>query len=195
MSLRPIDERLARWMQRHGHLVLRLGLGLVFVWFGAPKLFPGASPAEGLVAATVPWFDPTWFVPVLGIAEVLIGVCLFVRRWVRFGLVLMAGHMCGAALPLFTLPEIAWQSFPLATLEGQYILKNLVLIAAAIVVGGASAGRGTPRLQTGRTRIRFGPQEAPRRDESERGARRHFRSPITAGFVMEAFDARNAPLT
>jgi uncharacterized membrane protein YkgB len=160
-------------MQRHGHVVLRLGLGTVFVWFGAPKLIPGASPAESLVAATVPWFDPTWFVPLLGVVEILIGVCLFVRRWVRFGLVLMAGHMIGAALPLFTLPEIAWKSFPVATLEGQYILKNVVLVAGAIVLGGASAAPGPVRLRESRSSIRY------RGDDGHaRTGRRHFRSPM-----------------
>lgn len=139
MTFRMIDRCLARWMRANGHALLRFGLGLVFVWFGAPKLVPGLSPADALVRATVPWADPTWFVPLLGVVEMWIGLCLWNRRWLRFGLVLMAGHMVGAALPLVTLPEIAWKSFPVATLEGQYILKNLVLIAGAIVLGGASS--------------------------------------------------------
>jgi uncharacterized membrane protein YkgB len=170
------DERLSRWMQRHGHLLLRLGLGLVFVWFGAPKLFPGASPAEDLVAATVPWCDRSWFVPLLGVGEILIGVCLWVRRWVRLGLVLMAGHMLGAALPLFTLPEIAWKTFPIATLEGQYILKNVVLVAGAMVVGGAAATRSRVRLRTSRDTIRFRGDSLTGRDEAQ--GRRRFRSPL-----------------
>lgn len=138
MTLRTIDRRLTRWMREHGHALLRFGLGLVFVWFGAPKLVPGLSPADALVRATVTCCDPTWFVPLLGVVEMLIGACLWRRRWLRFGLFLMAGHMIGAAAPLVTLPEIAWKSFPVATLEGQYILKNVVLIGAAIVLGGAA---------------------------------------------------------
>jgi len=138
MTTEQIDRRLTLWMQAHGHTVLRLGLGLVFVWFGAPKLFPGLSPAEDLVAATVPWFDPDWFVPLLGCVEMLIGFCLWRCRWLRVGLVLMAGHMVGTVLPLFTLPEIAWASFPVATLEGQYIIKNVVLVAGAMVLGGSA---------------------------------------------------------
>jgi uncharacterized membrane protein YkgB len=140
MTLETLDRHLARWMRTHGHTLLRFGLGLVFVWFGAPKLVPGLSPADALVRATVTCCDPTWFVPLLGTVEMLIGLCLWNRRWLRFGLVLMAGHMVGAALPLFTLPEIAWKAFPVATLEGQYILKNVVLIAGAIVLGGAAYG-------------------------------------------------------
>ena len=140
-SLEVLSARLAVWMHVHGLGLLRFGLGLIFVWFGAPKLFPGLSPAEDLVAATVTWCDPGWFVPVLGLGEILIGMCLWHRRLIPLGLLLMAGHMCGAALPLFTLPEVAWKSFPVATLEGQYILKNVVLVAGAIVLGG-TAGRG-----------------------------------------------------
>lgn len=137
----PLD-RFTHWTREHGHTALRLGLGLIFVWFGAPKLLPGLSPAEPLVAAAVPFFDPGWFVPALGVGEVLIGVCLLRRELLPLGLVLMAGHMLGACLPLFTLPDVAWKSFPVATLEGQYILKNVVLVAAALVLAGRAAPQG-----------------------------------------------------
>jgi len=145
MTIQELDRRLARLMRMHGHTLLRFGLGLVFVWFGAPKFVPGLSPADALVRATVPFFDPTWFVPLLGAVEVLIGICLWRRRWLRFGLLVMAGHMLGTVLPLVTLPEIAWKTFPVATLEGQYILKNMVLIASAIVLGGAAYEEPEPQ--------------------------------------------------
>ncbi|MEM1449149.1 MAG: DUF417 family protein [Planctomycetota bacterium] len=127
---------IGRTLEASGVTLLRLGLGLVFVWFGLPKLVPGLSPAEDLVAATVTCCDPTWFVPLLGATEALIGLCLWSRRLLPLGLALMAGHMCGTVLPLFTLPEITWKAFPVATLEGQYILKNVVLVAGAIVIAG-----------------------------------------------------------
>lgn len=139
MRLEQFDWHLSRWMERHGHLVLRCGIALVFLWFGAPKLVPGLSPADELVARTLPWFDPVWLLPSLGLAEMGIGVCLLYRPWLRIGLVLMAGHMLGTALPLVTLPDVAWKVFPIATLEGQYILKNLVLVSGAIVLGGTNA--------------------------------------------------------
>lgn len=135
--LNRLDRRLARWMAAHGPTLLRYALGVVFVWFGALKLFAGASPAEALVARTVVWFDPAWFVPVLGMWEVAIGLGLLVRPLIRLAILLLFLQMPGTFLPLVVVPEACWTAFPFAlTLEGQYIVKNLVLIAAALVVGG-----------------------------------------------------------
>jgi uncharacterized membrane protein YkgB len=127
--------------------LLRLALALIFVWFGLPKLVPGLSPAEDLVRATIPWFDPAWFVPLLGATEAFIGLCLLRDRWLTLGLLLLAGHMVGAALPLVTLPDITWKAFPVATLEGQYVLKNAVLIAAAFAVASTHLRRPSTPAQ------------------------------------------------
>ncbi len=135
MDWESLDIQVTRWMELHGHRLLRYSLAIIFIWFGALKLFPGLSPAEQLVANTVFWFDPGWFVPVLGAWEVLIGLCLAWRPLIRAALALMALQMAGTFLPLILLPEITWNGF-VPTLEGQYIIKNLVIIAAAIVVGG-----------------------------------------------------------
>lgn len=140
----PLLERLAGTSACVGRIELRLlrcALALVFLWFGLPKLAPGSSPAEQLVCATIPFCDPAWFVPTLGAVEVLIGVCLLSRRLLTVGLVLMGGHMLGTVLPLFTLPDITWKAFPVPTLEGQYVLKNVVLVAAAIAVARAHLAR------------------------------------------------------
>ena len=132
-----IDRRIAGWMERHGLLLLRLSLGVIFIWFGGLKLFPGLSPAEALVKATVYWFPPDVFFPILGVWEVLIGVGLLFHPLVRFALFLLFLQMPGTMLPLFILPEECFTLFPFGlTLEGQYIIKNLVLISSAIVVGG-----------------------------------------------------------
>ena len=132
-----IDRRIARWMERYGLRLLRLSLGVVFIWFGGLKLFPGMSPAEELVKATVYFFPPDVFFPILGVWEVLIGVGLLFRPLIRFALLLLFLQMPGTMLPLVILPEACFTSFPFGlTLEGQYIIKNLVLISAALVVGG-----------------------------------------------------------
>lgn len=123
-------------MGRYGLLVLRYALAIIFIWFGAVKLI-GVSPATELVAHTVYWFDPSWFVPFLGAWEVLIGVCFLARPLIRAAIALMAPQMLGTFLPLILLPSIVYQGGNplLLTLEGQYIVKNLLIIAAALVVG------------------------------------------------------------
>lgn len=132
-----VDLRIASWMGRHGVQLLRMALGTVFVWFGALKLFPGLSPAEALVTNTVVWFDPSWFVPLLGVWEMLIGIGLLIRPAVRGALFLLALQIPGTFMPLILLPEVCFTVFPYGlTMEGQYIVKNLVIIAAALVVGG-----------------------------------------------------------
>jgi uncharacterized membrane protein YkgB len=138
-----IDRAIAGWMDRWGLLLLRVSLAVVFAWFGALKLL-GLSAADDLVTKTVYWFDPAWFVPVLGVWEILIGLCLLVRPLIRVALLLLFVQMPGTFLPLVLLPERCFQHVPhVPTLEGQYIIKNLVLISAAIVVGSTVRKRAT----------------------------------------------------
>jgi uncharacterized membrane protein YphA (DoxX/SURF4 family) len=135
-DLRDFDAFLIESLNRWSLLVLRFSLGVVFIWFGALKPF-GDSPANDVIAKTIYWFDPNIFIPVLGYWEVLIGICLIYTPLIRFGLLLLALQMPGTFLPLILRPEICFVNFPFElTLEGQYIIKNLVLIGAAMVVGG-----------------------------------------------------------
>jgi uncharacterized membrane protein YkgB len=130
-----IDKAIARWMGRWGLPLLRLSLALVFIWFGVLKPFR-ISPADDLIARTVYWFDPDWFIPLLGVWEVLIGVCLLFRPLLRLAIFLLLLQMPGTFLPLVLLPEQCFTRFPWApSIEGQYIIKNLVLISAALVIG------------------------------------------------------------
>jgi uncharacterized membrane protein YkgB len=132
-----IDHRIAGFMRRHGVRLLRWAMGLVFIWFGALKPL-GLSPAEQLVADTVRWaFDPSWAVAAIGLWEVAIGVCMIIRPLVRLSIALLALQMGGTFMPLVMLPQETWVIPGLQpTLAGQYIIKNLVIIAAAIVIGG-----------------------------------------------------------
>jgi uncharacterized membrane protein YkgB len=152
MWLTTVDRRIVRVMARLSVPALRLALGVVFVWFGALKLV-GASPAADLVAATVGVaVNPDWFLPFLGLWEVAIGVCLadplrLAGRsaiLTRVGIALLALQMPGTFMPLLVLPERCFDGFA-PTLEGQYIIKNLVLIAGALVLGGAALGRDARR--------------------------------------------------
>lgn len=136
-----IDIAITGWMARNGLTILRIGLGLIFLWFGALKFFPGLSPAESLVRNTVYFVNPEYFIPVLATWEVLIGIGFIWGKWLRITLLLLFLQMPGTAMPIFILPEVVWTAFPYGlTLEGQYIFKNLVLIASALVLGATVRG-------------------------------------------------------
>jgi len=140
-----IDIKITRWMARYSLKVLRLGLGVIFVWFGALKLFPGLSPAEDLVRNTIYFVDPDIFLPVLAIWEVLIGLGFllgfFTHKFERLTILLLFLQMPGTALPLILLPEVVWVRFPFVlTLEGQYIIKNLAIIGSALALGATVRG-------------------------------------------------------
>jgi uncharacterized membrane protein YkgB len=141
-----LDARITRWMAAAGIPIMRVALGLVFVWFGALKLVPGLSPAEDLVRATVPFLPGNLFLPFLGLWEVLIGLGFLTGRALRLTILLLFLQMPGTLAPVLLLPERVFTAFPYGlTLEGQYIVKNLVLIAAALVIGATvRGGRLTP---------------------------------------------------
>jgi uncharacterized membrane protein YkgB len=131
-----IDRRIVGFLDRWGIPALRVSLGLVFVWFGALKIFQ-VSPVADLVARTVYWVDPSWFVPVLGVVEVIIGVGLVAGRALRTVLALFWLQMLGTFLVLVIQPDVAFQRRNplLLTVEGEFVVKNLVLLTAGMVVG------------------------------------------------------------
>jgi len=131
-----LDTKISYWMGRYGAFLSRVSLGIIFVWFGALKTM-GMSPAQELVARTVYWFPPEIFIPILGWWEVVIGLCLIIKPLIRLGILLLFLQMPGTALPMILLPDVCFTKIPFGlTMEGQYIIKNLVLISAALVVGG-----------------------------------------------------------
>lgn len=146
--LDSIDIRLTRWMARHGVPLLRMSLGVVFFWFGVLKFFPGLSPAQELAARTIQVLSggivqPAVSVPVLAAWECLIGLGLLFGVFLRAILLLLAVQMLGTLTPLVLFPAEVFTRIPYApTLEGQYIIKNAVLISAAIVIGATVRGGG-----------------------------------------------------
>ena len=136
VTVDELDGWITASMNEYGPPTLRYALGAVFVWFGALKMI-GVSAAGDLVAATVYFVPAELFVPILGVWEVVIGLCLFIRRFIRAGILLLALQMPGTFLPIVLLPAVVFTAFPYGlTVEGQYIIKNLVIIGAALVVGG-----------------------------------------------------------
>ena len=121
---------------------MRYTIGLLFIWFGALKVV-GISPAEDLIEATVVFIAPEVFIPILGVWEVMIGLCFLVKPLLRLGILLLFLQLPGTFLPMVFLPQAVYTVFPYGlTVEGQYIVKNLVIIGAALVIGGTV--RGSP---------------------------------------------------
>ena len=144
--LEPIDRRITGTLARIGIPVVRVALGVVFLWFGALKLFPNLSPAEDLAGRTIERLTlgivpASVALPVLAVWESVIGIGLILGRGLRLVLLLLGLQMLGTLTPLLLFPAETWTVFPIApTLEGQYIIKNFVLIGAAMVVGGTVRG-------------------------------------------------------
>jgi uncharacterized membrane protein YkgB len=140
------DARLTRWAAGHGLALLRISIGVIFVWFGVLKFFPGVSPAQDLAARTIGVLSfqlvpATVSVPLLAALETAIGLGLLAGRWLRGVLLLLLLQMIGTVTPLFLFPGETFVRFPLVpTLEGQYILKNMVIVSAAIVLGATVRG-------------------------------------------------------
>ena len=131
-----LDARITKNLSRISLPLIRISLAVVFLWFGFLKVFD-VSPVSDLVSRTVYWVDASWFVPFLGGIEVVIGAALLIGRGLRFVLPCFAAQMLGTFLVLLVLPQIAFQRGNplLLTTEGEFIVKNLVLLSAGLAVG------------------------------------------------------------
>lgn len=126
--------------ERYGHIALRLSLALVFVWFGALKV-TGDSPVEGLIAATLPFLGTELTIPLLGLVEIAIGLAVAAGIASRIVLLVLAGHLAGTFLSFVTAAGLMMTDGNplLLTADGEFVLKNLVLISAALVLVGREA--------------------------------------------------------
>ena len=133
-NLSRLETRVFTWMYKNGIMLQRVAIGIIFLWFGIKKPL-GISPVNDLVAKTIFFLPPEFFIPFLGYWEMAIGICFIYRPWLRYGLWLFFPHMCGTVLPLIYLHDETFTMFPFAlTVVGQYIIKNLVLVAGAFIV-------------------------------------------------------------
>ncbi len=145
-TLNKADIAITRWMAANGLFLLRLSIGTVFFWFGILKYFQGLSPAEDMAIKTIGAIT-FGLVPdkiiIYGLAtwEVLIGLGLIFRIFLRETLLLLYLQMIGTFFPLFLFPKEVFHVFPYSlTIEGQYIVKNIVLLSAGIVLGATVRG-------------------------------------------------------
>ena len=142
-----LELRVVSWWARHGVTLLRLSLGVVFFWFGVLKYFPGVSAAQDLATRTISvltfgLMPPAVSLPILATWECAIGLGLLLSgHFLKVALLLLLAQMVGTFLPLVFFPHETFKLFPFVpNLEGQYIIKNLVLVSAALVVGATSRG-------------------------------------------------------
>ena len=136
-----IDQAIARVMNTWAIPAIRFSFAIIFFLFGILKPL-GVSPAESIVKATVVWLpfgEPNWWLNLIGWWEVVIGLTFLFKKTTRIAIGLLFLQMLGTFMPLVFLPEVVYQkgySLYMPTMEGQYIIKNLMIISAALVVGG-----------------------------------------------------------
>ena len=128
-------EAIGQAASRYTVPLLRISLGIVYIWFGALKV-GDATPVGQLVAKTVPFLPEKFFVPALGVFEVLLGLGLIVGRYLGIVALLMVGHLAGTFLVLVTQPQEAFQhGNPLMlSMTGEFVVKNVVLITAGLLL-------------------------------------------------------------
>ncbi len=145
------DKKIIAFMKNYGILFLRISVGIIFFWFGVLKFFPNLSPAEDIALNTI---DKLTFglvnadiaIIILASWETLIGLGLMSGLFLRTTLFLLFVQMLGAIAPLFLFPSETFTRLPFVpTLEGQYIIKNLVIISAGLVVGATIHSKKTEK--------------------------------------------------
>jgi putative oxidoreductase len=138
------ESAIHRWLMRYSITVLRISMGAVVLGFGFLKYFPGVSPAEDLALATthlltfglVPAVVPNSVAIVLiATLECAIGLLLITGRWLRLTIVLLVVQLTGILSPAVLLAGREFAGpYHMPTLEGQYVLKDVILFAAAMVI-------------------------------------------------------------
>jgi putative oxidoreductase len=150
-SISELEHRVAAAVRPVSLLALRVSLGVVFIWFGALKV-ANVTPVAALVAGTVPWVDPAWFVPLLGTVEVVVGIALIAGRRLTAVSCVLVAHLTGTLLVLVMEPQVAFEHGNplLLTTVGEFVMKNVVLISAGLVLASRQDARRKGCLPAGR---------------------------------------------
>lgn len=141
-----LDKPITTWMANNAIKYLRISLGIIFFWFGFLKFFHGVSSAETIATKTISvltfgLIEPSVSLIILAVWETLIGLGLLFNKFLREILFLLFLQMLGTITPLFFFPAETFKIFPFVpTLEGQYIIKNLILISAGLAIGATVRG-------------------------------------------------------
>ena len=137
MNIRSFDVTLIHFFRKISIPLARIGLFVVFFWFGVLKVI-GMSPASQMVMdlfhKTIPFMEFGTFIVLFGLFECLIGILFLIKGFERVVIPLLAIHMVTTFMPLVLLSSETWSGFMVPTMEGQYIIKNILIITAAIVI-------------------------------------------------------------
>lgn len=145
-TIAVVLEKLRKAIEKKGIVLLRIAVGVIFFWFGFLKFFDNLSSAETIASKTISWLtlntlQPEVSMPILALLECSIGIGILTKKYMEYVIPLLYFQMAGTLLPLLIFPHETWEIAPFVpTLEGQYILKNAVLIAAGIVLGAIAKG-------------------------------------------------------
>ena len=135
MTFRTFDIEFLHICRKVSVPLARFGLFVVFFWFGFLKLFdlsPANPLVESLLNSTMPFMTFSTFIVFFGMFECIIGILFLIKGAERVAILMLLLHMATTVMPLFLLPQIAWSGVMVPTLEGQYMIKNILIIAAAI---------------------------------------------------------------
>lgn len=140
-KLVTFDLKFIAWLRKYHLWIARIAIFIVFFWFGALKL-AGLSPATPLAAVLtertigIEYFNVSFMI--LSLVECVIGLLFLLPKAIRIVLPLLIIHMLVVCSPLVLTPEYVWTSPFVPTLEGQYIIKNAVIVALAIAIAAAT---------------------------------------------------------
>ncbi len=142
-----IENKILDWMAVHGIVLLRISIGIIFFWFGFQKFFPGISSAEDIATKTIDVMSfglvkAPFSMPILATWETLIGLGFITGKYLRPTVILLYLQMIGTLFPLFVFPGETFYLAPFVpSLEGQYIIKNIIIITAAMVILSHNQGK------------------------------------------------------
>ncbi len=149
-----MNEKINNWINRHALNLLRISVGIIYVWFGTLKFFPKLSPADQLAKDTIDLitfglFSSTTSILLLAIWETVLGVFLLAGIWRQSIFFMLLLHMVCTFIPLFFFVDLSFTTSPYAfTLVGQYIMKNIIIICAALVLNAHASGKITVNVTT-----------------------------------------------
>ena len=140
-------QRVSSWLTQNSINLLRISIGIIYVWFGVLKFFPNLSPADQLAKNTIQLITfglipDSVSIVLLAVWETTLGIILIIGIWRIMVLYVLLIHMICTFVPLFFFTDISFTASPYAfTLVGQYIMKNLIIICAALLIHAHHRGK------------------------------------------------------